>query len=115
MVSICYKFALASALTIVLGGPVFADSDGSRAINAVGDGKRFIGDCTGKTVRLIGNSQVIALLGTCKSIVSRGSNNHITLDAAGSLSITGDGNTVKWRTKPQSVNAVGKNNSLANS
>jgi hypothetical protein len=87
------------------------DDDG-HSINAIGDGKFFIGDCTGKAVRLIGNRQTIVLLGTCKSIVSRGSDKRITLDGASSLDVTGDGNTVKWKTKPPSVKAAGRNNQL---
>jgi hypothetical protein len=88
--------------------------DNGRSINAVGDGKFFIGDCTGKAVQLSGDRQTIVLLGKCKSVVSQGSYKHITMDGSRSLRIQGDGNTIKWKTKPDSVNALGHNNLLTN-
>jgi hypothetical protein len=89
--------------------------DGRYAIRAIGDGKFFIGDCTGKSVQLIGDRQTIVLLGTCGSIVSHGSHKRITVDAASSLRVIGDGNVVKWKVKPASVNASGRQNLLSNS
>lgn len=113
------KFACALAGMSVLGtAPALAVTtaavDNGRSINAVGDGKFFIGDCTGKAVRLSGDRQTIVLLGKCKSVVSQGSYKHITLDGSSLLRIQGDGNTIKWKVKPDSVNALGHKNLLTN-
>jgi hypothetical protein len=89
--------------------------DGRHAIRAIGDGKFFIGDCTGKSVELIGDRQTIVLVGTCGPIVSQGSHKRITVDAASSLRVVGDGNVVKWKVKPAAVNASGRQNVLSSS
>jgi hypothetical protein len=89
--------------------------DGRLAIRAVGNGKFFIGDCTGKSVELSGDRQTIELLGACKSVVSHGNFTHITLDGASSLRVVGDGNVVKWKKKPARVDILGHNNLVTSS
>jgi hypothetical protein len=112
------KPLLAVAMAIVATiAPALADVSGSpdesrTSITAIGNGKTFIGDCTGRAVRLDGDRQTVMLLGKCKSIVSHGSYKHITFDGATSLRMTGDGNTVKWKAKPDSVITVGHKNLL---
>ncbi len=113
------SFALAAVAAAMLAAKLAANAqvveDDGHAIRAIGDGKFFIGDCTGKSVQLIGDRQTIVLLGTCGSVVSHGSHKRITVDAASSLRVIGDGNIVKWKVKPPSVNASGRQNLLSNS
>jgi hypothetical protein len=89
--------------------------DGRYEVQVVGDGKFFIGDCTGKSVQLIGDRQTVVLLGTCGPIVSQGSHKRITVDAASSLRVVGDSNVVKWKVKPAAVTAAGRQNLLSRS
>jgi len=112
-------FALAAIAAAMLA-PKFAANaqvveDGRHAIRAIGDGKFFIGDCSGKSVQLIGDRQTIVLLGTCGPVVSHGSHKRITVDAASSLRVVGDGNVIKWKVRPGSVTASGRQNLLSNS
>jgi hypothetical protein len=94
-------------------GPRYTD-DG-HTIAAVGDGRFFIGDCTGKSVELTGNHQTIALVGTCKAIVAHGNDARITFDEASSLRVVGNGNVVKWKTRPTRVTVIGRSNVLTRS
>lgn len=105
---------LAAFVVVAFAAPVGASSryDDGHSIDAIGDGKFFIGDCSAKAVRLIGNRQTIVLLGTCKSVVSRESNSRLTLDGTSRFDLTGDGNAVTWKTKAQSVKAAGHNNQM---
>lgn len=112
-------FATAAVVAAMLSPKPAASApaveDGRYEIQVVGDGKFFIGDCTGKSAQLVGDRQTIVLLGTCGPIVSHGSHKRITVDAASSLRVVGDGNVVKWKVKPPAVNATGRQNVLSSS
>ncbi len=104
-----------ASLTVAL--PALGQSYGAwqsfgGTITAVGDGKTFVGDCTGKDVRLNGNNQTVTLRGNCNSVVSFGNNKHITLETAKSLTLTGNDNVVHWSKRPGSVNSTGNDNSM---
>jgi hypothetical protein len=120
MNSFAIKTFAAGAILAAFLAPQLAASaqvveDDGHAIRAIGDGKFFIGDCTGKSVQLIGDRQTIVLLGTCRSVVSHGSHKRITVDGASSLRVIGDGNVVKWKVKPAAVTATGRQNLLSSS
>jgi hypothetical protein len=108
---------LATAVLAVAGlVPVCAASAPPEEQNGIirkqGDGAFFLGDCSGKTVQLTGDRQNVTLLGTCATIYVEGNGSRITFDGATALKIVGDGNVIRWTTKPKSVSIAGGNNSL---
>ncbi len=53
--------------------------------------------CSGHTVTVRGNDNTITLLGNCGSIIVRGNNNTIFYQAAGSITNTGNNNSIQQR------------------
>jgi hypothetical protein len=66
--------------------------------------------CTKETTRLDGIGQRVRLTGDCRVVVVSGSSNHVVVERAGSLNVSGMDNEVRWERslqgeKPRVVNS----------
>ncbi|MGE6764053.1 DUF3060 domain-containing protein [Corallococcus interemptor] len=80
-------------------GPMTAAAqEDSANIDITGTGETATHACTpGSTVEITGADNTVTLTGECKSITVNGSDNKVTAEATGAISVTGNSNSVTWK------------------
>jgi hypothetical protein len=83
-------------------------SDGS--MNITGDKANKVVACGGKNIGITGNNNTLTVTGGCGAVTVSGSGNHITLDSAATITVTGQNNNVAYRSGTPGVNNKGAHN-----
>ena len=105
--------------TILLASLTLALSacDSADAVSVTGSGRSESLDCRGGSASVVGSDDVLTLTGGCTALKVIGSNNRVIVTVAkgATISVTGSGNTVTWKSDgdaPPQVVQTGSENTV---
>lgn len=105
--------AVASAFAIVYFLAHYSGTTVHGNLVMINSGAKDTIDCNDGNLKLDGDNNTYTITGRCRRLEVFGSENHVTVDSADTISVFGDDNAVTYHAGSPTINKTGNNNTVS--